>query len=91
MMKAILSEDSIKLYQRRIKKTTEVSVSPEDIVASLRLLFNETALTEMERIKIQLPAKSKKAKSSKSTKPKMTSIEKEAEAILTEQQEGGSH
>ncbi|MFC2024728.1 type I restriction enzyme HsdR N-terminal domain-containing protein [Chloroflexota bacterium] len=65
MLKAILSEESIKSYQRRIKKSTDVAVSPEDIVAAIRHLLNEAALNEMEKIKISLPekkARSKKAK-----------------------------
>jgi len=73
ILKAILSEESIKLYQRRIKKATDVAVSPEDIVASLRHLLNEAALTEMDKIKISLPLKKpqpRKAKPKAIEKPK---------------------
>ncbi len=86
MLKAILSEESIKLYQRRIKKATDVTVSPEDIVGSFRHLLNEATLSEMDKIKISLPAKQQRAKTSKATKSKPPSIEQDVEAILAEKQ-----
>jgi len=89
MLKAILSEESIKLYQRRIKKATEVTVSPEDIVGSFRHLLNEAALSEMDKIKIALPAKQQRAKTSKAIKSKPTSVEQEVEATLSEKDAEG--
>ena len=86
MLKAILAEDSIKLYQRRIKKATEITVSPEDIVSSFRHLLNEAALSEMDKIRISLPARQQRAKTPKAAKSKPTSIEQEVEAILAEKQ-----
>jgi len=84
MLKVILSEESIKLCQRRIKKATDVAVSPEDIVGSFRHLLNEAALSEMDKIRISLPAKQKSAKTSKAIKNKPASVEQEVEAILAE-------
>jgi len=89
MLKAILSEESIKLYQRRIKKATTVTVSPEDIVGSFRHLLNEAALSEMDKIKIALPAKQQRAKTSKAIKSKPTSVEQEVEVILAEKDAEG--
>jgi predicted type IV restriction endonuclease len=86
MLKAILSEDSIRLYQRRLKKSTNVTVSPEDIVGAFRHLLNEAALSEMDRIKISLPARQQRAKASKTPKRKQVSAEQEAKAILAEKQ-----
>lgn len=87
MLKAILSEESIKLYQRRIKKVApDVTVSPEDIVGSFRHLLNEAALSEMDKIKISLPARQQRAKTSKATKSRPPSIEQDVEAILAEKQ-----
>ena len=86
MLKAILSEESIKLYQRRIKKGTTVTVSPEDIVGAFRHLLNEAALSEMDKIKISLPAKQQRARISKASKSKPPSVEQEADAILAEKQ-----
>ncbi len=63
MLKVILSEESIKLYQRKLKKSTRVSISPEDIVGQFRHLLNEAALSEMDKIKISLPAKGQRTTS----------------------------
>ena len=86
MLKAILSEESIKLYQRRLKKAGGIAISPEDIVGSLRHLLNESALSEMDKIKISLPARQQHTKTSKAAKSKPTSIEQEVESILAEKQ-----
>lgn len=85
MLKAILSEESIKLYQRRLK-TKGIPISPEDIVSSFRHLLNESALSEMDKIKISLPARQQRSKTSKAAKSKPTSIEQEVESILAEKQ-----
>jgi hypothetical protein len=45
---AILSEESIKLIQRKLKKSTGVRTSPENIVRQFRHLLNEAALSEMD-------------------------------------------
>ena len=87
MLKAILSEESIKLYQRRLKKTTGVRISPEDIVGQFRHLLNEAALSEMDNIRISLPARQRRTETSKASKSKSTSIEQEVKAILAENQQ----
>jgi predicted type IV restriction endonuclease len=86
MLKAILSEESLKLYQRRLKKTTGITISPEDIVGQFRHLLNESALSEMDKIKISLPAKQQHVKTPKATKSKLTSLEQQVEAILADKQ-----
>jgi len=55
LLKAILSENSIGLVRRSLKKTTDVSVSPEEIVGGIRHLLNEAAASEMDKVKISLP------------------------------------
>jgi hypothetical protein len=86
MLKAILSEESIKLYQRRLKKATGIRISPEDIVGQFRHLLNEAALSEMDNIRISLPARQRRASTSKAPKCKSTSMEQELKAILAEKQ-----
>ena len=86
MLKTILSEDSIRLYQRRLKKATGITISPEDIVGSFRHLLNEAAVSEMDRIKISLPARQQRAKTPRPAKSKLTSVEQEVEAILAEKE-----
>lgn len=86
MLKVILSEESIKLYQRRLKKAAGIPISPEDIVGSFRHLLNEAALSEMGNIKISLPARQQRAKTPKATKSKVKTVEQEVDAILAEKQ-----
>ena len=50
ILSAMLSEDAIKLIRRQLKKTFDVLVSPEEIIAATRKLLNETAIAELESI-----------------------------------------
>jgi hypothetical protein len=72
VLKVILSEESITLIRRRLKKATDVLVSPEDIVSAIRHLLNEAAMTEMSNIKITISEKKqrKRVTVSKSGKEK---------------------
>lgn len=56
-LKVVLSEDSISLIRRGLKRATDVAVSPEEIVGGIRHLLNEASLAEMEKVKISLPVK----------------------------------
>ena len=49
---AILGESSVKLLRRELKRTTGTSVALEDIVAAVRRLLNEAALTELGAMRI---------------------------------------
>jgi len=72
LLAAILSEDSIKLISKNLKKTARVTVAPEDVVSGLRKILNESAAIEMDSIKICLPTrkgKTKKKESAPKTKP----------------------
>jgi len=69
ILKVILSKESIILIRRRLKRATDVLVSPEDIVGAVRRLLNEAAVGEMEKLKISLPEKKQqKRTSSRSSK-----------------------
>ncbi|AGG07946.1 type I restriction enzyme HsdR N-terminal domain-containing protein [Dehalococcoides mccartyi] len=57
MLRAVLSEEALNLYRRELKKVTKVTVTPEEIVGAVRRLLNESAMTEMEKIRICLPEK----------------------------------
>lgn len=74
VVKMLLSEDSISMVKRGIKKSTDVNVTPEEIVSTIRHLFNESALAEMDKIRICLPEK----KARKSGQPQKT------DAVTTE-------
>jgi len=64
ILKAILSGESIKLIRRDLKKATDVTVSPEEIVGAVRRMLNESALGDMENIKISLPDKKQRKRKS---------------------------
>ena len=72
ILKVILSEESMRLIRHGLKKATDVTVSPEEIVGAIRHLLNEVSIAEMEKIKISLPEKKqrKKITTSKSRKKK---------------------
>ena len=57
LLKVILSEHSISLIRRGLKRATDVAVSPEEIVGGIRHLLNEASLAEMDKVKISLPLK----------------------------------
>lgn len=62
ILRAILSEESIVLIRRKLKKATDVTVSPEELIGAIRYLLNEAAIAEMEKIKISLPVKKQRKK-----------------------------
>ena len=79
LLKIILSEQSIKSIRRELKKATEVRVSPEEIVGAIRHMLNEAAVGEMEHIKISLPARTGRKRTS------LLKGIKEIEGVPTEQ------
>jgi len=94
LLQAVLSEDSIKLLRRELRKESGVLLSPEDIVSGLRRLLNETALTELENVRVSLPeqkARRRRRKAKESSQetpaPKISVNEKTEEP---EQPEGSA-
>ncbi len=81
ILKIILSEQSLSSIRRELKKATEVTVSPEEIVGAVRRLLNEAALTDMEKIKISLPVKKQRQRKSisKSSKEQQEPIVQQVE------------
>ncbi len=79
LLKILLSEKSLTSIRHELKKATEITVSPEEIVGAIRHMLNEAAVGEMETIKISLPAKKQDkrkvvSKRSKKETPKMTEL-----------------
>ena len=71
LLKIVLSEQSLTSIRLKLKKATDVTVSPEEIVGAVRHMLNEAAIGEMEKIKISLPEKKQKTPtSSKRSKAK---------------------
>ena len=81
VLKVILSEQSLNSIRREIKKITDVSVTPEEVVGSIRHMLNEASLGEMDKVRICLPEKrqkkpaSRKKPEAQGDKPKSESAE----------------
>jgi len=55
LMQAILSESSVNVLRRELRKSSGVLLAPEDIVSGIRRLLNEAALTELGNLRLSLP------------------------------------
>jgi len=74
LLQAILSDESIKILRRALRKTTGVLLSPEDVIAGVRRLLNESALSELEDIRISLPEGRRRRRKSSGETPKRRDI-----------------
>jgi predicted type IV restriction endonuclease len=84
VLRMILSEESIAMIRRGIKRKTDVTVSPEDIVSAIRHVLNEAALGEMDKIKICLP--NKKTTPKKLTNRTINTCDPSEQVVDTRQQ-----
>ena len=57
LLQAILSDVSLKLVRRELKRDSGVLLSPEEVVGGIRRLLNDAALSELENVRISLPRK----------------------------------
>lgn len=55
LLKAILSEPAVSAIRRELRKDSGVLLSPEDVLSGVRRLLNETALAELQGVRISLP------------------------------------
>lgn len=65
LLQAILSESSMRILRRDLKKEYGIQLTPEEIVAGMRRMLNEAALNELESIKISFPQKKKRVRPAK--------------------------
>ena len=79
LLAAILSEDSIKLITKNLRKTAGVQVAPEDIVSGLRKILNESAAIAMDGVKICLPSRKPKKKQKEVSAQNKAIVEKSRE------------
>jgi hypothetical protein len=79
LLQAILSVPSLKALRREIRKDSGVLLSPEEIMSGVRRLLNETALTELENVRISFPEQ--KSRKKKHVMPKPTVQEPVDESI----------
>jgi hypothetical protein len=68
LLQAVLSKDSIKLLRRELRKESGVLLSPEDVLSGIRRLLNETALTELENVRVSLPEQRRRGRRKKAEK-----------------------
>lgn len=77
LLEAILSEETVKLMRRRLKKNSGIALSLEDIVSGVRHLLNESALTELEGLRISFPERKPRQRKAKPPAGPTTPIEAE--------------
>jgi len=75
ILRTILSEESITLMRRKLKRTTDVTVSPEEIIGAVRRLLNEASIIEMEKLNISATDRKQK----KPTSHKKIRVQEEAQ------------
>jgi len=61
LLKIILSEPSISMIRRELKRREKIALYPEEIISGIRRLLNESAMGELENMKISLARKQKQA------------------------------
>ena len=79
ILKVILSEPSIGMIRRELKRVAGITLLPEDVVSAIRRLLNESALAEIETIKISFPSKAKVIPKPKTAPQKTVEVEASAE------------
>lgn len=87
LLEAILSEETVKLMRRRLKKNSGIALSLEDIVSGVRHLLNESALTELEGLRISFPERKPRQRKAKPPADATISIEAE-ETVQPEDGQG---
>ena len=83
LLQTILSESSMRVLRRELKKEYGIQLTPEEVVAGVRRMLNEAALNQLESIKISFSPK--KTRRKRSTKKEESKPEFQAE---TESPEG---
>ena len=87
LLGAILSVHALKAIRRELKRDSGVLLSPEEIMSGVRRLLNETALSELENVRITLPAGKPRRKSQKAkdvTRANSTQKPQSADGSTTE-------
>ena len=79
LLQAILSEPSLNAVRRELRKDSGVLLTPEEIMSGVRRLLNETALSELENVRISIP-ESKRQPRRRKRKDTQKSFSKNEEA-----------
>ena len=54
LLQAILSEAALNTIRRELRKNSDISLTPEEVVTGIRRLLNEHSLSELENVRISL-------------------------------------
>lgn len=79
LLQAIISESSLRVLKRELKKESGIQLTPEEIVSGVRRMLNESALIELEGINISLPKRKPRKRTKKATTPETESAEPQNE------------
>lgn len=60
ILQAILSDSSLRVLRRELRRDSGVLLTPEDVVAGVRRILNESALVELENLRISIPERTKR-------------------------------
>jgi hypothetical protein len=79
LLQAIVSKSSLNAIRHELRKDSGVLLSPEEIVSGVRRLLNETALTEMENIRISITERKHRQKKRKKNNVSENSVKNESD------------
>ena len=68
LLEAIVCEETLNSIRRHLRKKSGVLLPPEEIVRGVRRLLNETAVGELEDVRISLPKKSTRKRRSRNAR-----------------------
>ena len=88
LLQAIVSKSSLNAIRRELRKDSSILLSPEEIVSGVRRLLNETALTEMENIRISIQEHKHRQKKRKEKETSENSTKNESDENNLSDNEG---
>jgi predicted type IV restriction endonuclease len=77
LLQAILSELSLNVLRKKLRKDSGIQLTAEEIVSGIRRLLNETALGEMENVRISISDRRVQRKTSKKKKAEEIDLQEE--------------
>lgn len=89
LLEAIVCEETLNAIRRHLRKKSGVLLPPEEILRGVRRLLNETAVAELEDVKISLPKKPTRKRRSRNANEAQTPDETDEEAEQETQETQG--
>lgn len=86
LLQAILSDSSLKVLRRELRKYSGILLSPEELLAGIRRILNESALSELEGVQISL-SKTKVSRKRKSSREPISEEEKTTQDVCEDAKE----